>query len=128
MEHGPFQCVLIIHKINDDSIPVRFYFREGVAVFIKNPAFKNPVDVQSHRLIPIQNSYTAGIEPKLVFPSGIFNVLRCDLNFPRDAVVGGIIRGSETFIATGDTRIKPYDRAVIFALPTALSRIEKLFS
>ena len=41
---------------------------------------------------------------------------------------GGIIRGSETFIATGDTRIKPYDRAVIFALPTALSRIEKLFS
>ena len=51
-----------------------------------------------------------------------------DLNFPRDAVVGGIIRGSETFIATGDTRIKPYDRAVIFALPTALSRIEKLFS
>ena len=57
-----------------------------------------------------------------------YKELKLKCPYGRDAVVGGIIRGSETFIATGDTRIKPYDRAVIFALPTALSRIEKLFS
>ena len=51
-----------------------------------------------------------------------------DLRFPKDAVIGGIIRGNEAIIAVGDTRIKPYDRAVIFALPTALNRIEKLFN
>ena len=51
-----------------------------------------------------------------------------ELNFPHDAVIGGIIRGSETIIATGGTRIKPYDRVVIFALPTALGRIERLFA
>ena len=51
-----------------------------------------------------------------------------DLHFPSDAIIGGVIRGNETMIAQGDTWIKPYDRAVIFALPTALSRIEKLFS
>ena len=51
-----------------------------------------------------------------------------ELNFPKDAVIGGIIRGGETFIAVGDTRIKPYDRVVIFALPSATARIEKFFA
>ena len=51
-----------------------------------------------------------------------------NLRLPKDAVIGGIIRGNETFIAVGDTRIKPYDRVVIFALPTALSRVEKFFA
>ena len=51
-----------------------------------------------------------------------------DLHLPADAIVGGVIRGSETIIAEPDTWIKPYDRAVIFALPTALSRIEKFFA
>lgn len=51
-----------------------------------------------------------------------------DLNFPSDAIIGGIVRGSETFIATDETCIKPYDRVIIFALPTALSRIEGFFA
>ena len=51
-----------------------------------------------------------------------------DLHFPSDAIIGGVIRGNETMIAQGDTWIKPYDRAVIFALPTALPRIEKFFA
>ena len=51
-----------------------------------------------------------------------------ELNLPKDAVIGGIIRGSESYIASGSTLIKPYDRVVIFALPTALGRIEKFFA
>jgi trk system potassium uptake protein TrkA len=51
-----------------------------------------------------------------------------DLNFPKDAVIGGVIRGNTAFIAVGDTQIKPYDRVVIFALPTALGRVEKFFA
>ncbi len=51
-----------------------------------------------------------------------------DLNFPDDAVIGGVIRGNTTLIAADDTRIKPYDRVVIFALPRVLGRIEKFFA
>lgn len=51
-----------------------------------------------------------------------------DLNFPGDAVIGGVIRGSETIIADGDTQIHPYDRVAVFALPTAMKQIENLFS
>ena len=51
-----------------------------------------------------------------------------ELNLPQDAIIGGIIRGNEAIIATDQTCVKPYDRVVIFALPSALGRIEKFFA
>lgn len=51
-----------------------------------------------------------------------------DLDFPRDAMIGGIVRGDKTFIAVGDTEIHAYDRAVVFALPAAITRIGKFFN
>ena len=51
-----------------------------------------------------------------------------ELNFPKDAVIGGVIRGQESFIAVGTTIIKPHDRVVVFALPSALSKLEKFFA
>jgi trk system potassium uptake protein TrkA len=51
-----------------------------------------------------------------------------DLKFPKDAIVGGVIRGNSSFIAQGDTHIHPNDRVVVFALPSALQKLEKFFS
>ena len=50
-----------------------------------------------------------------------------DINFPRNAIVGGIIRGNESFIAVGDTRIQAYDRVAVFALPEAVKEVDKFF-
>jgi len=50
-----------------------------------------------------------------------------DIGFPKDASIGGIIRGKSAFIAKGDTEIRPKDRVVVFALPTAINKIEKFF-
>ena len=50
------------------------------------------------------------------------------INFPKDAIVGGGIRDNVPFIATGDTHIQANDRVVVFALPSALDRIDKFFS
>lgn len=50
-----------------------------------------------------------------------------DMGFPRNAIVGGVIRGSETFIAIGDTMIEPYDRVAVFALPEAVKEVDKFF-
>ncbi|MCD8313676.1 MAG: Trk system potassium transporter TrkA, partial [Bacteroidales bacterium] len=33
-----------------------------------------------------------------------------DIDFPKNAVIGGVIRGNDSFIAVGDTEIRPYDR------------------
>ena len=50
-----------------------------------------------------------------------------DLGFPSQAIIGGIVRGNESIIATPDTEIMPYDRVVVFALPEELERTNKFF-
>lgn len=50
-----------------------------------------------------------------------------DLHFPKEAIIGGIIRGNDSFIATDDFVIKPYDRVVVFALPQVLAKVNKFF-
>lgn len=51
-----------------------------------------------------------------------------DIDFPRDAIVGGVIRGNKAFIAKGDTHINAEDRVVVFALPSAVKKLEKFFN
>ncbi|MBQ6253611.1 MAG: Trk system potassium transporter TrkA [Bacteroidales bacterium] len=50
-----------------------------------------------------------------------------DLTFPKDSVIGGVIRGSESMIAVGSTRIEEYDRVVVFALPHAVKEVDRFF-
>ena len=51
----------------------------------------------------------------------------CKLKIPEGAIIGGIIRGRKSYIATGDFHIKDNDKVVIFSLPEAKKKIEKLF-
>ncbi|MFP4046666.1 MAG: Trk system potassium transporter TrkA [Bacteroidales bacterium] len=50
-----------------------------------------------------------------------------EIQFPKDAIVGGIIRGNKSFIAKGDTKILPDDRVVVFALPSSVKKLETYF-
>lgn len=49
------------------------------------------------------------------------------INFPREAIVGGIVRGDKAMIATGNSEIQPYDRVVVFALPSAITKVGNFF-
>lgn len=51
-----------------------------------------------------------------------------ELDFPRNAIIGGIVRGEKVFIATGSMQINPYDRVVVFSLPEAISKIGRYFN
>ena len=50
-----------------------------------------------------------------------------DMGFPANAIIGGVIRGNESFIAVGDTHIQAYDRVAVFALPQAVKEVDKFF-
>lgn len=50
-----------------------------------------------------------------------------DIGFPKGAVIGGVIRGSDSFIAVGDTVIEPYDRVAVFALPETIRETDRFF-
>ncbi len=51
-----------------------------------------------------------------------------EIEFPKEAIIGGVIRGKKAFIAHGDTQIKPYDRVVVFALRGVIQSIGKFFN
>ncbi|HPF94643.1 MAG TPA: Trk system potassium transporter TrkA, partial [Tenuifilaceae bacterium] len=51
-----------------------------------------------------------------------------DINFPKDAIIGGVVRGDSSHIANGTTEIKAYDRVVVFALPSAINKVGKFFN
>jgi len=46
---------------------------------------------------------------------------------PHGSLIGGIIRGQESFIATGDFQIEAGDKVVVFAIPEAIYKVSSLF-
>ncbi|MEY3367688.1 MAG: hypothetical protein RI973_843 [Bacteroidota bacterium] len=50
-----------------------------------------------------------------------------DLNFPQEALIGGVIRGEESLIPNGDFQMQVDDRVIVFAMPNAIGKVEKLF-
>ncbi len=50
-----------------------------------------------------------------------------EMNFPRDAIIGGVIRDGQGQIALGDYKIREGDKVVVCALPKAIKKIEELF-
>ncbi len=51
-----------------------------------------------------------------------------ELRFPSGALVGALIRDENVQIPTGQTRIAPGDRVVVYALPPAIAGVERLFA
>jgi len=51
-----------------------------------------------------------------------------NIQFPKSAIVGGVIRGKKSFIATGNTHIQAEDRVVVFAMPSAIKKVEAFFN
>jgi len=49
------------------------------------------------------------------------------LNIPSGAIIGGIVRNKISYIAIGDFQIQENDHVVIFALPKAIHKLDKLF-
>ena len=59
--------------------------------------------------------------------SSITKSILKEIEFPANAIIGGVIRGGDSFIAVGHSRIEPYDRVAVFALPEAVKDVDKMF-
>jgi trk system potassium uptake protein TrkA len=49
------------------------------------------------------------------------------LNFPRNAIVGAVVRNREPFVPTGNFQFEVGDRALIFTLTETLPDLERMF-
>jgi len=80
------------------------------------------------RFIKYMSGTNAEVLEYIVAPdTRITKVPLKEMGFPRNAIVGGVIRGNESFIAVGDTHIQAYDRVAVFALPEAVKDVDKFF-
>ena len=59
--------------------------------------------------------------------SKICNKTIRESNFPRSAIIGGVIRNEEGLIALGGFKIEAGDRVVVCSLPRSLKKVESLF-
>ena len=66
---------------------------------------------------------------ELVVPenSPICNVLLKDLDFPRKANIGAIVRNGNSIVPTGSNTLKSGDNVVVFALKSAVKDVERFF-
>lgn len=51
-----------------------------------------------------------------------------ELNFPRSAIIGGVIRDGKGMIPLGDFHVQVGDRVVVCCLPRSISEVEKYFN
>ncbi|OMP31751.1 Trk system potassium transporter TrkA [Mangrovimonas sp. DI 80] len=59
--------------------------------------------------------------------SKICNKMIKDLDFPRSAIIGGVIRDGEGMIPLGSFKISDGDRVVVCCLPRSIAEVEKFF-
>lgn len=50
-----------------------------------------------------------------------------ELDFPRGAIIGGVVRNGEGLIALGDFKVQADDKVVVCCLPEYIGKVEKLF-
>lgn len=80
------------------------------------------------RFIKYMSGTNAEVLEYIVAPDA--KITKCalkDMDFPKNAIIGGVIRGNDSYIAVGDTKIEAYDRVAVFALPEAVKEVDKFF-
>lgn len=79
-------------------------------------------------LTAVEGSNSEVLEVEIKADSGLVNKPLSDLHFPRGAIIGIIVRGTEYEIPTGESRLAAGDRVVVFTLPEALQKVERFFA
>jgi len=77
---------------------------------------------------PLKGEGAEAIEFEALETSDIVNTPLSKVKFPKEAIVGAIVRGEEVIIPRGHNVIKPHDHLIIFALKGAIRKLEKLFT
>jgi len=74
------------------------------------------------------NNMNAELLEFVVTPSSkVTNKIIRDIDIPRSAIIGGVVRNGEGQIALGDFKIQSGDRVVVCCQPQSIGKVEKLF-
>jgi len=76
-------------------------------------------------LFPIEEGKVAAMEIEINSDFPIIDTKLKDIEFPRDATIGCIIRGGQAVIPRGDTIVEEDDKLIILCLPKVQSEVLK---
>lgn len=77
---------------------------------------------------PLKGEHAEALEVEALETSDIVNLPLAKVKFPRESLVGAIVRGDEIIIPRGDSVIQPKDRLIIFALRQVIPKLENLLT
>lgn len=100
--------------INRKLIAAAKVFRLTLSDKVKSIQYMNGTNAEVLEYVVAEGSHIAGKSLK-------------DIDFPEGAIIGGVIRGTEAFIAVGNTQLKTYDRVMVFSTPAAAPAVDKWF-
>jgi len=83
---------------------------------------------QVHSVMMLEGIDTEVIELSPAIGSKIIGIPLDEVDFPKDAVIGGIIHPNGEEIATGKSVIMAGDRAIVFARASRVIDVEALFN
>lgn len=78
-------------------------------------------------LAKLNNMDAEIVEFNVSHNSKVLNKKIVDLNFPREAIIGGVIRNNHGIIALGEFKIMLNDRVLVCSTPQGLKKVESLF-
>ncbi len=79
-------------------------------------------------LTAIEDSNSEVLELVIGKDSGLLDTPLSQLHFPRGAIIGAIVQGTNYEIPTGESTLAEGDRVVVFSLPEALQKVERFFA
>jgi len=78
-------------------------------------------------LTNVNNSDAEVMEFEVRKKSKVNGKLLKDIRLPKESIIGGIVRDQKGVIPSGDFKIQDKDHVIVFCLPMAISKVEKLF-
>jgi trk system potassium uptake protein TrkA len=80
-----------------------------------------------HSVAAFQDTAAEAIELQVPPGSRVVGRTLQDIDLPKSAIVGGVVRGKNAFIPHGTTELEEGDRIIAISLPEAIPSIEALF-
>ncbi|MGI9666292.1 MAG: Trk system potassium transporter TrkA [Acidimicrobiia bacterium] len=79
-----------------------------------------------HSVVTFSDSDAEAIELEVGKKSPAIGKTLADLRLPHSLIIGGVQRGSDSFVPRGNTTIEAGDHLIVIALPEAIATAEKL--
>ncbi len=80
-----------------------------------------------HSVVTFNDTDAEAIELEVEEGSPADGLPLIELDIPRGALVGGVIRAEETFVPSGATVVRGGDRVIFFSMPDCIAAVEKIF-